>query len=120
MFTMMRTTLLKSPSLIKQKAFYRSLNFNDKPMTVEFITREDLQLFRLQLLGDLKQLFGTSEIKMPKQWLKNSDVRKLLNVSSNTVQRLRISGKLKSSKVGGVHYYRLVDVERLLEGGFKS
>jgi hypothetical protein len=83
-------------------------------MAVEVITREDLQVFRLQLLNDLRQLFATSEAKPQKQWLKNCDVRKLLNVSSNTVQRLRISGKLKSSKLGGVHYYRLDDIEKLL------
>jgi hypothetical protein len=44
----------------------------------------------------------------------------LLKVSSNTVQRLRIAGKLKSSKVGGFHYYRLEDVEKLLESGFQK
>jgi hypothetical protein len=86
-------------------------------MAIEVITREDLQAFRLQLLSDLRQMFTSSEAKPQKQWLKNCDVRKLLNVSSNTVQRLRISGKLKSSKIGGVHYYRLEDVEKLLESG---
>ncbi len=80
-------------------------------MAVELITREDLQAFRLQLLSDLRQLFATSEAKQQKQWLKSCDVRKLLNVSSNTVQRLRISGKLRSSKIGGEHYFRLEDVE---------
>lgn len=89
-------------------------------MAVEVITREDLQAFRLQLLSDLRQMFLTSEAKLQKQWLKNGDVRKLLNVSSNTVQRLRISGKLKSSKIGGIHYYRLEDVEKLLEGGLEN
>jgi excisionase family DNA binding protein len=53
----------------------------------------------------------------PKEWLKNSEVRKLLKVSSNTVQRLRISGKLPSTKVGGVHYYRRDDIEKLLDSG---
>ena len=84
------------------------------------MTKDDLQAFRLQLLSDLRQLFAASEAKPQKQWLKNVDVRKFLNVSSNTVQRLRISGKLKSSKIGGVHYYRLEDVEKLLEGGLTN
>ena len=86
-------------------------------MPVEIVTREDLQAFRLQLLSDIRQLFSTSEEPAQKQWLKNADVRRLLNISSNTVQRLRISGKLKSSKLGGVHYYRLEDIEKLLESG---
>jgi predicted site-specific integrase-resolvase len=49
-----------------------------------------------------------------KPWLRNSEVRKLLNISANTVQRLRIAGKLPSSKVGGIHYYRYEDIEKLL------
>ena len=86
-------------------------------MAVEIVTKEDLQVLRHQLLSDLRQLFTVAEENVQKQWLKNSDVRKLLSVSSSTVQRLRISGKLKSSKVGGVHYYRLEDVEKLLASG---
>lgn len=89
-------------------------------MAIEVVTKEDLQAFRLQLLSDFRQMFATSEAKPQKQWLKNGDVRKLLNVSSNTVQRLRISGKLKSSKIGGVHYYRLEDVETLLDSGLEN
>jgi hypothetical protein len=86
-------------------------------MAVEIVTKEDLQAFRLQLVSELRQLFATSDAKPQKQWLKNCDVRKLLNVSSNTVQRLRVSGKLKSTKLGGVHYYRIEDIEQLLEKG---
>jgi hypothetical protein len=86
-------------------------------MAVEIVTKEDLQAFRLQLLSDIRQLIAVSAAKPQKQWLKNYDVRKLLNVSSNTIQRLRISGKLKSSKIGGVHYYRLEDIEKLLDSG---
>ena len=36
--------------------------------------------------------------------------------SSNTIQRLRISGKLRSSKVGGIHYYRYDEIEKLMDG----
>jgi len=83
-------------------------------MSFELITKEDLQQFRMQLLNDLRQMLEPSESKSVKPWLKNSEVRKLLNISSNTVQRLRIAGKLRSSKVGGIHYYRYEDIEKLL------
>lgn len=88
-------------------------------MAVDIVTKEDLQLFRMQLLNDIRELFAPRENGVQKQWLKNSDVRQLLKISSNTVQRLRIAGKLKSSKVGGVHYYRYEDVQQLLESGLK-
>ena len=83
-------------------------------MGLEVITKEDLQQFRLQLLNDLRQILEPAAAKLVKPWLKNSEVRKLLNISSNTVQRLRIAGKLRSSKVGGIHYYRYEDIEKLL------
>ncbi len=83
-------------------------------MAIEVITKEDLQQFRMQLIDDLKQLLTPQEAKLVKPWLKNAEVRKLLNISSNTMQRLRIAGKLRSSKVGGIHYYRYEDIEKLL------
>jgi hypothetical protein len=83
-------------------------------MAIEVITKEDLQTFRMQLLNDIRQLLVPKEGKLIKPWLKNCEVKKLLGVSANTIQRLRISGKLRSTKVGGVHYYRYEDIEKLL------
>ncbi len=83
-------------------------------MGLEVITKEDLQQFRMQLLNDLRHMLEPTEAKLVKPWLKNAEVRKLLNISSNTIQRLRIAGKLRSSKVGGIHYYRYEDIEKLL------
>lgn len=84
-------------------------------MPTEVITKEDLQEFRMQLLNDIRQLIvQPQESKLIKPWLKNSEVKKLLNISSNTVQRLRIAGKLHSSKVGGSYYYRYEDIEKLM------
>jgi len=83
-------------------------------MSIEIITKNDLQLFRTQLLNDLRQLLAPQEAKLIKPWLKNAEVKKLLGISSNTIQRLRVAGKLRSTKVGGVHYYRYDDIEKLL------
>jgi len=83
-------------------------------MALEMITKEDLQQFRIQLLNDFREMLKPQEGRLVKPWLRNSEVRRLLNISSNTVQRLRIAGKLRSSKVGGIHYYRYEDIEKLL------
>lgn len=83
-------------------------------MAMELVTKDDLQTFRMQLLSDIRQLLAPQEAKLIKPWLKNNEVKKLLGISSNTVQRLRIAGKLRSTKVGGVHYYRYEDIEKLL------
>ena len=79
------------------------------------ITKEDLQQFRIQLLNDIRQLLMSLVAKPAKPWLKNSEVRKMLNISSNTIRRLRISGKLRYSKVGGIYYYRYEDIEKLMD-----
>lgn len=85
-------------------------------MQVELITREDLRAFREELLAEIRQLVK-SEHPQHRQWLKSSEVRKLLNISPGTLQNLRINGTLRYTKIGGMMYYRLEDIQKLLEGG---
>jgi len=84
-------------------------------MAVEVITREDLQAFRIQLLNDIKELFSMdrNEHKL-KPWLRSKEVRSILNISPGTLQKLRVTQKLKSSKIGNLHYYRKEDIDKLL------
>ena len=84
-------------------------------MEVEVITREDLQTFRIQLLNDIKELFSMerNEGKI-KPWLRSKEVRSMLNISPGTLQKLRVTEKLKSSKIGNLHYYRKEDIDKLL------
>lgn len=85
-------------------------------MQVELITREDLKAFREELLTEIRQLVQNGQ-PQHRQWLKSSEVRKLLNISPGTLQNLRINGTLRYTKIGGMMYYRLEDINRLLEGG---
>ena len=85
-------------------------------MSVEIITREDLQLFRSQLLEDLRQLLSKRPQQTQKLVLKSAEVRRLLQVSPSTLQALRINGTLPFTRIGGTIYYRSEDIERLLEG----
>ena len=78
------------------------------------ITKQDLEQFRIQLLEDIQQILISQDVKPIKPWLKNAEVKRLLEISSNTLQRLRVSGKLRFNKVGGTHYYRYEDIEKLL------
>jgi len=87
-------------------------------MGIEVVTKDDLQELRLQLLNDIRHLIGPSEANFVKPWLKNAEVKKLLSISSNTIQRLRVSGKLRSTKVGGVHYYKYEDIEKLMNSEY--
>lgn len=85
-------------------------------MQVELITKEDLKRFRDELLTEIRQLIGQRQPEQ-KQWLKSSEVRKLLGISPGTLQNLRINGSLRYTKIGGMMYYRMEDIGRLLEGG---
>ena len=84
-------------------------------MAVQIITIEDLNEFRSLLLNDLKEIIQ-SKPQQTKQWLKSNEVRKLLNISSSTLQNLRINGTLTYTKVGGIMYYDKADIETLLHG----
>jgi hypothetical protein len=83
-------------------------------MAVEIVTKEDLQEFRNSLLNDLRTFIHTKPVKQ-KQWLKSSEVRKLLKISPGTLQNLRVNGTLSFTKVGSIIFYNYDDIEALLE-----
>lgn len=84
------------------------------------VTKEDLEQFRIRLLEDIRQILTSRAEKLTKPWLKNAEVKKLLDISTNTLQRLRVSGKLRFTKVGGIHYYRYEDLEKLINKPMES
>lgn len=86
--------------------------------TIEMITREDLKQFKSELLDEIKQIMKPGQ-GQSKQWLKSVDVRKMLNISPGTLQNLRINGTLRYTKIGGMMYYKLQDIHKVLEGGLK-
>lgn len=88
-------------------------------MDVEIITKEDLQLFKAELLQEIKQLVKPSE-SAAKAWLKSAEVRRLLNISPGTLQNLRINGTLRYTRIGGTMYYKSADINQLLEGNGKG
>jgi len=84
-------------------------------MNVELITRDDLREFKNELLNELKQIMQPGQ-GQSKKWLKSSEVRKMLNISPGTLQNLRINGTLRFTKIGSIMYYKLEDINKVLEG----
>ena len=82
-------------------------------MAIAIITKEDLQQFKIELLESIEKLLQGKKTE-EKLWLRTSEVRKLLNISSGTLQNLRINGTLRYSKIGGVLFYNYKDIEKLL------
>ena len=56
----------------------------------------------------------STKISDHKEWLKSADVRKMLGISSGTLQTLRINKTLPYTKIGGTIYYAYGDVTRVL------
>ncbi|UZT98046.1 helix-turn-helix domain-containing protein [Chryseobacterium fluminis] len=83
-------------------------------MVVNLITKEDLQEFKIELLKDIQNLFQI-KISQQKLWLRSSEVKELLKISSGTLQNLRINGTLSYTRVGGTLYYNYKDIEDMLK-----
>jgi len=83
-------------------------------MGIEIVTKDDLQIFRLQLLEDFRKILDQPKTNAEKSWLRSSEVRQLLKISPGTLQNLRITGKLNPTKLGGILYYSLNEVHSLL------
>jgi hypothetical protein len=87
---------------------------------VEIVTKEDLEIFRVQLLSDIKNIIREqqpSAVGKPEGY-KTSDVRKILGCCVNKLVSLRVTRKLRTKKIGGTLYYNNEDVKRLLEEGY--
>jgi hypothetical protein len=84
-------------------------------MNVELITKGDLLEFKSDLLNEIKRIIQPGQTSA-KKWLKSVEVRKLLGISPGTLQNLRINGTLHFTKVGSIMYYKLEDINKILEG----
>jgi hypothetical protein len=84
-------------------------------MATEILTKDDLQIFKQELLSEIRALIG-KETQSNNEWLRSSQVRKMLNISPNTLQTLRVNGTLNYTKIGSIFYYRLEEINRMLMG----
>lgn len=83
-------------------------------MAASIITTEDLQQFKQELLGDIKEILSENSGLQAKKWLKSPEVRKLLSISPGTLQNMRVNGTLPFTKIGGVIYYDYQDIQKML------
>ena len=79
----------------------------------QVVTKRDLLNFGNALLNEIKTTTAVAEQRA--QWLKSSEVRKLLKISPGTLQNLRINGTLHFNRIGGIIYYKYDDIKKMLE-----
>lgn len=82
-------------------------------MAATIITTEDLYIFKMELIDEMKKIFQSSPTKQTK-YLKSYEVRKELKISPGTLQNLRVNGTLPYTKIGGVIYYDSEDISKLM------
>jgi helix-turn-helix protein len=51
-----------------------------------------------------------------KKWLKSYEVKKILNISTGTLQNLRSNGTLPYTKIGGLIYYDAELINKVMAG----
>ncbi len=80
---------------------------------IDFITKDDLELFKRDLIREITAL-TKPQSHGPKQWLRSVEVRELLHISPGTLQNFRINGTLSFTKVGGIFFYNYDDILKVL------
>ena len=80
----------------------------DRPVTLA-----DLDQLRRDLIREVTSLLNQKQTVIEKRWLKSFEVRKLLNISSGTLQHLRDSGQIPFTRVGGLIYYEQGAIEQI-------
>jgi len=81
----------------------------------QLTTVEDLINFKKELISEIRSLFSAHTSQPVKRWLKSFEVKELLHISTGTLHNLRTNGTLPFTKIGGVVFYDMQVVERILE-----
>jgi hypothetical protein len=82
----------------------------------------DLLVALSQEVRDLKtriELLNATRVEYLKNaWVDNQDVMQLLHISPRTLQTLRTNGTIPYSKIRGKFYYKVADIEELLQTNY--
>jgi Helix-turn-helix domain len=80
----------------------------------QIVTIGDLELFKKSLVDELKLLVESVAGSGEKKWLRSSEVRKMLGISTGTLQNFRINRLLPFVRINKLIYYKYEDVEKML------
>lgn len=78
----------------------------------EIATKADIQEV-LVAIQKLQSAFNVNTVEQ--KFLRSADVRKMLNISDSTLQRLRISSALKAKKINGTWFYKFEDIQNIMD-----
>ncbi len=71
-------------------------------------------------LDAINERLGKKEYEPKEKWLDNQEFMQVLRISKRTAQHYRDSGLIAFSQIGGKVYYRLTDIEELLNSHYEK
>ena len=80
-------------------------------MAIEILTKQDLAIFKNELLAEIKQIVTPGKLEKQK-WLKSYEVCEALGICYGTLQILRINGSISYTKLGGLLYYDYEEIQQ--------
>ena len=80
-------------------------------MALEILTKQDLAIFKNELLAELKQIVTPGKLEKQK-WLKSYEVCEILGICPGTLQNLRINGSISYTKLGGLLFYDYEEIQQ--------
>jgi len=100
-----------------QKKFKGLYNSNEQMAKhpLQVVTIEELNQFGNDLLREIQHLLMQKQFAVENRWLKSVEVKKILKISSGTLQHLRDTGRLPYTKVGGIIYYDSNQINDLIQ-----
>ncbi len=81
----------------------------------QLITVGDLERFRIGLLEEIRKIVSGPIGVTEKKWIKTSEAKKLLNMSSAKLHVLRANGELPFTRIGGIIYYDQQEIGKMFE-----
>ena len=78
------------------------------------ITKDDLNSLKLEIIEELKSVLVLQPQTTP-EFLRSSQVKKLLGCSDSKLETLRKNATLSYTKVGGTLYYNYSDISKLFK-----
>lgn len=84
-------------------------------MPTSIITTDDLRDFKMELLEEFEEmLLKYQNTEAPKIWLRTFDVKKKLQISHSTLQKLRNKDILRAHKIEGILFYDAAEIDKVL------
>ena len=84
-------------------------------MPSNLITTDDLMDFKIELMESIKELLSKQAKGTLKRYIRSSEVMEMLQISSGTLQNLRVNGTLPYTRMGGTLFYDTEDIQEIMK-----